>query len=333
MFDKPNIQEALLIKILNENYRLNIQSISFLPWGADRNTAVYRACSEDNAEYFVKLRKDDFNEMSLLVPKFLQDHKVQHILAPLNTYDKKLWVQVSEFYLSVYPFIAGDNAYETGLTDKHWMEFGEVLKGIHKAKLPQDILSRIPKEDFSDIWINRIKKFLIEIDHKNYEDPISKQFADLLKKKLTIINTLIQGAEIYGKELKNKNAPFVLCHADIHAWNMQIQKDGNFYIIDWDTILLAPKERDLMFVASGLFKKERTPEQEEALFYKTYGDINNTDQHALIYYRCERILRDLVEYCEEIFLSSSSKESRELAFHQISSQFEAGSVVNLALRS
>src|SRR3989338_7185720 len=60
MLDKPDIKDAALIACLRKSYTLPIKQIAFLPWGADRNTAVYRAVAEDGAKYFVKLRQADF---------------------------------------------------------------------------------------------------------------------------------------------------------------------------------------------------------------------------------------------------------------------------------
>jgi spectinomycin phosphotransferase len=147
------------------------------------------------------------------------------------------------------------------------------------------------------------------------------------------VNTLVHRAEHLSEVLEKKRTPFVLCHADIHAWNMLIQSDGTFYIVDWDTLILAPKERDLMFIASGLFGKARTPEQEETLFYKSYGSQQQVDPVALAYYRCDRIVRDIAEYCEEIFLTEPGGKNREQGFRQLSLQFEPGQVVELALRT
>lgn len=41
---------------------------------------------------------------------------------------------------------------------------------------------------------------------------------------------------------------FVLCHADFHDANLLIDPTGRLFIVDWDEIILAPKERDLVFV-------------------------------------------------------------------------------------
>jgi len=69
------------------------------------------------------------------------------------------------------------------------------------------------------------------------------------------------------------DSTFILCHADIHAWNLLIDVNGRLYIVDWDTLIFAPKERDLMFVGAGLGGNGHSLQEEETLFYQGYGSI------------------------------------------------------------
>jgi spectinomycin phosphotransferase len=79
-------------------------------------------------------------------------------------------------------------------------------------------------------------------------------------------------------------------------------KEGALYIVDWDTLIFAPKERDLMFVGAGIWDSGLTATEEGSLFYQGYGQTK-INQDALCYYRFERIIQDIAEYCEYIFLS------------------------------
>lgn len=333
MLDRPNIEDAAIIEVLEKNYKLPIQKVVFLPLGADRNTAVYRADAKNGSSYFVKLRLDDFNEMSLKIPKLLKDQGVPHMIAPLSTYDGKIWAHLGPCYLSLYPYISGKNAYEAELSDKHWVEFGQTLKSLHTVSLPKELAAQVPKENFTGPWRTQVGKFLKLIQQKTFKDPISSSLAKLLKEKESIIQSMIQRSESFANILQKKHGPFVLCHGDIHAWNIMIQDDGTFYVTDWDTIILAPKERDLMFVASGLFGKKRSPQEEESLFYKGYGSQSQVDPISIAFYRYDRIIRDIAEYSEMIFIGTASDENKVEGFKQLSLQFEPGEVVELAFRS
>jgi len=71
---------------------------------------------------------------------------------------------------------------------------------------------------------------------------------------------------------------------------------------------LAPKERDLMFIGAGIWDSGHVPTEEESLFYQGYGQTK-INHDAICYYRFERIIQDIAEYCEHIILSDEgSKE-------------------------
>ena len=64
---------------------------------------------------------------------------------------------------------------------------------------------------------------------------------------------------------------FALCHADIHTANILITPEQDMVIVDWDDTLLAPKERDLMFVLGG----DAFQTREVRLFLEGYGKRDN----------------------------------------------------------
>jgi spectinomycin phosphotransferase len=94
---------------------------------------------------------------------------------------------------------------------------------------------------------------------------------------------------------------------------------NNSYIVDWDEPIMAPKERDLMFIGGGVCNVWNNP-SEEALFYKGYGktEINKT---ILAYYRHERIVEDIAEYSQILLFTKVRTEDKlEMYKHFIAMQ-------------
>jgi spectinomycin phosphotransferase len=154
--------------------------------------------------------------------------------------------------------------------------------------------------------------------------------AELLLSQRGKVLALVESAELSAAVLVARNLPHVLCHADIHAWNLHITPEGSLYIVDWDTVLFAPKERDLMFVGSGLAGWQRS--EQAAAFYQGYGECA-VDPDALAYYRCERVVEDVAVYCRELLASAAGGADRAEGLRQLAAQFEPGSVVDTALES
>ncbi len=329
MLEKPKLNEEEIVKSLWNDYGLNVRQILFQPLGADRNTAVYRVVAQDHTVYFVKLRSIDFNRASVEVPYFLSTLGIKQIIPPLPTKTGKLWTKLTPFKVVLYPYVEGRDGFEQRLSPGQWVEFGRALKKFHTANIPSSITSNIPREYFSDQWRAKVKMFLEWIDKEIFTEPVAAELASFLKTKKEVTLDLIKRAGRCAQALKDQSPEFILCHADIHAWNLLIDTKDNLYIVDWDTLIFAPKERDLMFIGSGLGKSGYTPYQEEMMFFQGYGQTS-INQNAIAYYRFERIIEDIAVICEQILLSNDGEQDRSQALRYLKSNFLPNSTLQRA---
>lgn len=320
MLTKPDLKDEKIIACLHENYGLDVAEISFLPLGADFNTAVYRVSTTDKTDYFLKLRSGGFCEPSVLVPYHLKQIGMKNIIPPIATKTNKCWTNLDAFKVALYPYIDGRNAVDIKLSEQQWQQFGETVKKLHTADIPESIISNVPKENFTIKCCQTVRLFLERIENEVFDETVAIKLAALLMSKNDIILDLIKRTEELGSILQNQSFQHVLCHADMHGWNLLIDQDNHWYLIDWDTLILAPKERDLMFIGSGIWDSGYTPTEEESLFYKGYGQAY-INQDALCYYRFNRILQDIAEYCEYIFLSDEGGDDRSQALEHLKPNF------------
>ena len=119
-----------------------------------------------------------------------------------------------------------------------------------------------------------------------------------------------------------------MCHTDIHGGNILITDKDEFFIVDWDAPLLAPKERDLMFIGGGIddiWKSKR----DETDFYEGYGKTE-IDFTVMAYYRYERVIEDLAAYAEQLLSTDEGGADREQAYRWFTSNFEAGQTIETA---
>lgn len=327
MLEKPNIQDSVILSRINAEYNLHATNLRFLPLGADMGTAVYQVITGDGATYFLKLRKG-FEEISVTVPLFLKSQGVTEIISPIETKSKQGWADFGEYKIILYPFIKGENGFEAELSNGHKRVLGATLKAIHSVQLPLELKRQIPQETFSAKFRESMKSFQEKVEEQIYDDPVAARLVEFIKSKRGEIDHLIERAEVLASKLQSKPLEFVLCHADIHGGNMLIGEDGEFYVVDWDTPLLAPKERDLMFIGGGIDTIWKT-EQDEALFYEGYGDAK-INFATLAYYRYERVIEDLVAFCEQLLLSDKGGTDRDQAYRWFASNFELGGTIDIA---
>jgi spectinomycin phosphotransferase len=332
MLRKPDINDQEILKCVQEAYGLKASNICFLPLGADFNTAVYRITSTDKKDYFLKLRCGVFFEASVMVPKYLRECGLKQVISPLATKSGQLWTNLSYFKAILYPYIDGCNAIEAKLSDQQWIQLGAIIKKIHSNDIPKALRTNAVQETFSSAWCEKVAAFLERIENEVFEETVAEKMALFLKSKSEQIFSLIKRTEELRCTLQKQPLACVLCHADIHGWNLLIDKNDDLYLLDWDTLILAPKERDLMFIGAGIWDSGCTATEEGSLFYKGYGqaDIN---QKAIAYYRFERIIQDIGEYCEQIFLSGEGGEDRAQSFEYLQANFLPNGTIEKACQS
>jgi len=329
MLDKPDLPDETLRTCLNRAFTPHFTRVEFLPIGADNHTAVYRARDELGGSYFVRLRSGGFDPLNVTLLHYLKEQGLGPVIAPIPARDGSLWAGLDPYTVMLYPFIEGQNLYQTGLPEQQWLEFGRSMKRLHSLKLPLDLAMRIRRERFADSYRQSLRLSLNRVIAESFDEPIARQCATLLRQRYAEIQDLIKRVEQLAEILISRNFEEVLCHADLHAGNLLVEPSGIFHIIDWDEVLLAPKERDLMYVGGGLLGNWRSPAEEEAFFYQGYGPVD-LNPAAITYYRYERILTDLAIYADELLAVQGSREERELSFRYMASNFFPGGVLEIA---
>jgi spectinomycin phosphotransferase len=328
MREPPILPEAQLHGWLLETYGLDAVHIEFLPLGADFSAAVYRVTARDGAAYFLKLRAGEFHEIAVLTPQFLHEQGIGPVIAPIRTQRGALWAEFAGRTGLLTPFIEGTNGFATPLTDAQWVAFGAALRAIHSLTLPPDLRARLPRETFSPHWRDEVNSLMAQAETTHFTEPLAAQMAAFMRAHRDTMRQVVDRAAQLASTLQERPYEPVLCHADLHGGNLLIASDGAFYIVDWDAPLLAPKERDLMFIGAGI-GRVWDREREAALFDQGYGG-SEIDPAILVYYRYERIVEDFAAYGEQILRSDEGGEDRAQGLRYFTSQFEAGDVIDIA---
>ncbi len=332
MLEKPSISAEKIISCLQTEFSLQAESLTFLPLGADSNTAVYRLLTRTNTPYFVRLRRGLFNEVSVSVPKFLHDQGISQVIPPLPTGAGCLWADLDGFKVILYPYIDGHDGYEVELSSTQWIQLGRAFKLIHSIKLPELLSAGIRCKSWSPAFRKSLQQAMEEVESKAYSDSLQLQCSTFLNVQRPLILDLLERASRLAPELAERSLEFSLCHGDLHAGNVLLHAKGDLYIIDWDDLVLAPKERDLMSIGASLFGGWHSPAEEETLFYQGYRQTT-IDPAALAYYRYERIIADLAVECRQIFQMEAVGEDRQQAFKFLQSNFLPGNAIALAYQS
>ena len=331
MREDPGLDVGKIAASLDSSYGLRVASVAFLPIGYDPNAAVYVVATRDGNAYFLKVQFGPVHEPGLLVPRALIDLGIQNVLAPLRTRSSNLWCPLDGYpglSIVLYPFVRGENAMVAGLSDDQWREFGSALRSVHASKLGERLRGRLPVETFSLPAAAAVRRLSTLVDETNFEGAAAR-LAAFWRGHYEHIHNILVRAEGLGRSLRSRSFEPVLCHADIHAANVLVGDDGRIRLIDWDGPLIAPKERDLLFVVGSKIARAVEP-REEALFFEGYGPVE-IDPETLIYYRYERIIEDIGSFGESVLLDPSlGEQARAEETDLLTSFFAPGGIVESA---
>lgn len=331
LMSKNRVCNPYIIDCLSTRYGITVTQLILLPLGADMNASVYKAQTQGGLSYFLKLKRGHADDISVAILVFLQASGIQQIIAPIKATDGELIQHINDFTLTVYPFVDGQNGFCFKLTEDQWVILGKVLRQVHELDVPPSIKDLIRKEAYSAKWRDAVQALYAQVDGNLTGDETTLKLQAFIKEHRGVIDRLIDRASSLSQKIKEQSLEFVLCHSDIHAGNVLIDGNGAIYIVDWDGPIMAPKERDLMFIGGGVANVWNNPIEEE-FFYKGYGKTK-INRDALAYYRHERIVEDIAEYGEALLLTSGGGESRREMYKQFMDMFEPNGVVDIAFKT
>lgn len=334
MGDRSDVLEGALARALREGYGIEAVSLELVPGGEDPSARAYRVeTGPGSSTYFVKVREaNGSREVVAAVSQHLVERGLKHVVAPIRATTSPLAVEDGELSFTVYPFIEGRTGVAAGLDRRHWVALGSEINRLHSGALPSDLSTLLAIETYRPAAIDVIRRIDCAVSGQRFDDRIGREVATFWTAHRAEILEVVERTEELGERVKRLSLPLVLCHADLHTWNVMIDRDGELWLIDWDEVVRAPKERDLMFVVGGISASLIRPHETE-WFFEGYGETT-VDQLALSYYRYAWAVQDIGSYGEASLLSpSAGDESRSHAARFLIRLFGPGEIVELARAS
>jgi spectinomycin phosphotransferase len=314
----------MLRACLREQYNLVAVTLEFLPRGYDYLAGVYRVLTAEDVAYLLKATLRPLYEASCAVPRYLHDLGITSVVAPLSTIRGSLWAQLAQWTIVVYPFLEGDTSL-VGMTDAEWKQSGRTLREIHLAPLPPSGSASLHRESFDPSpYLRSVRA--IEAQHLPVQQGGSgsaRALRDSWVAHQSTIETALTSLEQLAAALQPRTLPYVIAHGDLHAANLLRDAAGQVYLLDWDEVMLAPKERDFIFIR----------EPHARAFWQGYGEHagEEIDWTALTYFRWERVIQDLIYEAQHVFERDDvGEDSKEIAAQRFTTTFAPGNNVEAA---
>lgn len=306
MREPQGIPEERLRTCLQDQYDLYPTVLEFLPLGLDSHAGVYRVVSEQGATSLLKVTSRALYEPRCLVPRYLRDQGVTSVVAPLPTRSGTLWTHLEQWVVTLYPFIKGETSW-AGMTDDQWRRVGSTFKRIHQTVVPRYGFESLRQETFDPTeYAQQVHTVESELIHSRGGRSASEHAlrASWMAHQ-TVIHTVVSTMKELAETLQKQALPYVICHADLHPANLIRDPAGHVWVIDWDEVMLAPKEHDFLFVGDP--PANSSGGADVPPFWQGYGPTT-VDWVALTYYRYERVIQDLIACASDVFLRDDLEE-------------------------
>lgn len=289
-----------LADVLRGQYSLEVSRIEALDLGADAATRVYRVEAHGAPQpFFLKTRPYAPVLPGVDTPAYFSSQNISHILAPIPARNGQAWVRDGGLSLMLYPFLPGASAMEQQMTARQWTGLGRVMRAVHNCTLPAHLAGALEQETFTAGSRRLAEHYLLHSLAGAFARTPGAAVADVLCRHAEKIRHLLRRAGELGAYFQGQPPRLVPCHADLHKWNLFIVSEGEWYILDWDTVKLAPPECDLMYIGANI-GGDRGDSNEMPCFYEGYGEAP-VDRQLVAYYRFERILVDIAEFGKQIW--------------------------------
>lgn len=202
------------------------------------------------------------------------------VIAPLRTRDGALLVRLDDRYsLAVFPFVEGEpGAWGGYATDADRLGVVELVAAVHRAAVGARVLGL----DISGR--GHLEAALRDLDMPWTGGPLAEPAREAMHAAAPVLVDLLELADRLRAEAEARCVRSVVTHGEPHSGNIVRTSDGPV-LVDWDTVALAPPERDLWMLAG---------EGMSELYEERSGFGVNAV--ALDFFRLSWDLKDLAEY-------------------------------------
>jgi spectinomycin phosphotransferase len=202
------------------------------------------------------------------------------VVAPMRTHDGAPLVRLDDRYtLAVFPFVDGEPGAWGGYeTDADRLAVVELVAAVHG----EPVGARVVGLEISGR--EHLEAALRDLDVAWTGGPLAEPTREAMRPAAPALADLLALADRMRTEVEAQVVRTVVTHGEPHSGNI-VRTGSGPVLVDWDTVALAPPERDLwMLTGDGM----RELYEERAGF-----GVNDT---ALDYFRLSWDLKDLAEY-------------------------------------
>ncbi len=263
MLTRPDdLTDAVLLDALSKKWRLAVASLEYRAvgfgshhWVADDvggrrwfltadELASSGTSSDDERRTFGHLAA------ALGTARRLKDSGAAFVVAPVPAGDGEILHQVRErFALALYPYIEGRcHVWGEYQSAPDRLEVLGLIVAVHAS--PGEVTRDTLLDDFRIPHRDELVRALGDLARPWRGGPFAEPGRSLLARHADGVGQLLGQYDRRVDDARARGERFVLTHGEPHVANL-IRSESGWMLVDWDTAMMAPPERDLGLLDSG----------------------------------------------------------------------------------
>lgn len=257
------LSDDALVRVLGNGWGVAVASIDYRPLGFGSHH--WEVMDGDGARWFVTVDDLDGNRRSASEPEGsafgrlraalatagdLRASGATFVVAPVPTRAGEPLMPVEpRFGVALYPFVDGQSfSWGDFSSTEHRRGVLDLIVALHTA--PAAASRHALAEDFTIPHRDELEANANEHHHRGDRGPYATPTSALLRENETKLRSLLARHDDLVNAARGRPGPMVLTHGEPHPGNTMLTSRG-WVLIDWDTVLLAPPERDLWMLDPG----------------------------------------------------------------------------------
>jgi spectinomycin phosphotransferase len=132
---------------------------------------------------------------------------------------------VDRFALALYPMLDARPGAEVGLSPDQWRRLRAALARVHALPPAPELTRLVGREAFRPSRRELLPRLAAAVADPDRDDPVAGELAAFWRARRDLIDALVERADRLGRRAAGVPSRTVLCHADLHTWNVLVDTD------------------------------------------------------------------------------------------------------------
>jgi hypothetical protein len=309
------LETSALIAVLADDWGLNVEAVDYAAVGGgsyhwlvkdlEGRRSFVTADDLDQKPWLGKTRESAFDGLrgAFDTAVALHDSGAGFVVAPIPTSRGETVRRIGPRHsIALFPFVEGNagtyGRYETA----ERTALLTMLAELHEATPVAAAVAR--RIDLALPGRDKLETALQQLNQTWSGGPLSEPARQTLARHASEVAELLALLDDLHADVERRSTNWVITHGEPHAGNV-MRRGESYVLVDWDTVALAPRERDLWMLVEK-------PAEEATIYTDATGQ--QLDEVAVRFFRLTWALADIAAFTDLLRSPHDQSEDTEKAY-------------------